>query len=390
MDLEQLQQGSYKGVPFLLANATTAGGNKNVVHTYPNSDRQTVENLGRTPRSFSLNLIIPSTDYAQRRDALLAAIEEKTPGPLIHPLYGRVDNVIAGPFSLSEDLTELGDGKLSVTFLINDGPQVPQQAGLTVRSVVTAKDAVETANRANMVQNHKVTPGFLGSFQSTLDSVQAAATAFVTSAVPIDDGSEYFAQAQALYDNAASVAQDGGAIADSIKAQYTAAQTLFTEKWREFEFMKAKFGFGESNGGAEAKTAAQLEKKQNKELFNALMRVSALSYAYVAAVQLDFATLDDVNEVDGTLEEQYSTLVDLAGVDTDTREALADLRQLAQEFLDEAKLTARRVVTVYTNATTARLLAFQYYGDDTQGEDVANLNVGNVSNLSGDVQVLTE
>lgn len=390
MDLEQLQQGSYKGVPFLLANGTTTGGNKNIVHQYPNSDRQTVENLGNTPRSFALNIIIPSTNYVQRRDALLAAIEEKTPGPLIHPLYGRVDNVIAGPFSLSEDLTELGDGKLSITFLIDDGPQVPQQAALTVRSVVTAKDAVETANRANMVQNHKVTPGFLGSFQSTLDSIQAAATAFVTSAVPIDDGSEYFAQAQALSDEAATIAQDGGAIADSIKAQYTAAQALFSEKRREFEFMKAKFGFGESNGGAEAKTAAQLEKKQNKELFDALMRVSALSYAYVAAVQLDFTSLDDVNEVDTTLEAQYDALVDLAGVDTDTRDALADLRQLAQEFLDEAKLTARRIIDVYTQPTTARLLAFSYYGDDEQGEAIAELNGGEVSNLAGNVQVLTE
>lgn len=390
MDLEQTQAGSYKGVPFLLANGTVTGGNKNVVHAYPNSDRQTVENLGNTPRSYALNLIIPSTNYVRNRDALIAALEEKTPGPLIHPLYGRIDNVIAGPYSLNEDFTALGDGKLSVTMLVQNGPGIPEQAGLTVVSVSNAKDAVAAAILVNMAENHEVTPGFLGSFQGTLDNIAAAVDAFTVSSVAISDGSEYFAQAKAFADDAAAIAQQGQDIADRINDQYTTAQSLFTDKRRELDYMLSKFGFGAGNGGAEPKTAAQIQKQNNKDLFDATMRVSALSYAYVSSVQIDYTTLSDVQNVEDTLEQQYDAVVDLPGVDTDTREALADLRQIAQNFLDAAKLTAQRVVTVYTHPTTARLLAFAYYGDDTQGEDIANLNAGNVSNLSGNVQVLTE
>lgn len=390
MDLEQLQQGSYKGVPFLLASGTTTGGNKNVVHAYPNSDRQTVENLGNTPRSYALDLIIPSTSYIERRDALLAAVAEKTPGPLIHPMYGRIENVIAGPFSLTEDLTALGDGKLSVTFLVDNGPQVPEQAGLTEAQVLRARDLAAAAVQTNLSDNFQVTPSYAGSFESASASVSNAAKAFKTSQSPLDMADDLLNAADALASDAAALILAPANLATRLTGMFDQAAALLDDPLSALNYYQDKFNFGIGNGGATARTAAQLEAASNKALFDSAMRVQALCYAYAAAIAVDYGTLDDVEEMEALLELQYAAVVDLAGTDTDTREALADLRQSAQEFLDTAKLTARRVITVTTHPTTARLLAFRYYGDDNQGESIVNLNNGNVSNLSGSVQVLTE
>jgi prophage DNA circulation protein len=390
MDIEQLDQGSYKGVPFLLANGTVSGGNKNALHSYVNSNRQTVENLGTKPRSYPLNIIIPSTNYRQRRDALLAALEDPTPGPLIHPLYGRIENVVAQPYTLNEDLTSLGDGKLSVTFEVDNGPGVPEQAGLTVSQVARANTDVTTAVQANLTDNFNVTPGYLGSFESALAGVQAAAEAFVRSQLPLDNVDGLLDSAGELGGNATALVTDASELSKQLTAQYDEAKSLISDAEAKLAYYKEKFNFGSGNGGATPKTAAQIEAHNNKAVFDSAMRVQALSYSYVAAAQRSYATLEDVQEQDTALEVQYAAVIDLPGTDTATREALADLRQVAQEFLDAAKLTARRIITVRTHPTTARLLAFRYYGDDTQGEDVANLNGGNVSNLAGDVQVLTE
>jgi len=390
MDLEQVQAGSYKGVPFRLASGSVGGGNKNVIHSYPNSNRQTVENLGTRPRSYPLNIIIPSTSYIERRDALLAALEDPTPGPLIHPLYGRIENVVAQPYTLNENLTELGDGKLSVTFVIDNGPGVPQQAGLSVATVNRAKVLATQAVEQNLTDNFSVTPGYLGSFEAAQELIQAASITFKESTAPLDKADELLNAADELAADAAALISAPANLATRITGMFDQAQSLLDDPVQALEYYRGKFGFGDDGDGDTPKTAAQIEASRNKDLFNSAMRTEALCYAYVGAAQRDYATLSEVQALEQALETQYDSIVDLDGTDTPTREAVSDLRQLAQEFLDDAKLTARRIVTVRTHPTTARLLAFRYYGDDEQGEDVANLNDGNVSDLSGNVEVLTE
>jgi len=373
-----------------LASGSVAGGNKNVIHSYPNSNRQTVENLGTRPRSYPLNIIIPSTSYTERRDALLAALDDPAPGPLIHPLYGRIENVVAQPYTLNENLTELGDGKLSVTFVIDNGPGVPQQAGLSVATVNRAKVLATQAVEQNLADNFSVTPGYLGSFEAAQGAVQDASAAFKESTAPLDKADELLNAADDLATDAAALILAPANLGSRLTGMFDQAQSLLDNPMQALEYYKGKFGFGDDGNGAVPKTAAQVETARNKALFNSAMRTEALCYAYVSASQGDYATLSEVRAVEQALETQYDSVADLEGTDTSTREAVADLRQLAQEFLDEAKITARRIITVSTHPTTARLLAFRYYGDDEQGEGVVNLNDGNVSDLSGTVEVLTE
>jgi prophage DNA circulation protein len=390
MDIEQLDQGSYKGVPFLLARGTVSGGNKNALHSYVNSNRQTVENLGTKPRSYPLNIIIPSTNYRQRRDALLAALEDPAPGPLIHPLYGRIENVVAQPYTLNEDLTSLGDGKLSVTFEIDNGPGIPEQAGLTVAQVAKAQKLAADAVQNNIANNFSVTPGFLGSFESAQASVQAAALAFKESQAPLDAVDELLDAAQSLEDDATALILAPANLASRLRSQFDTAASLLDDPVAALAYYRGKFYFGEEESPQTPKTAAQIEAVRNKGILDGAVRTLSLTNSYVAASRRSYGTLAEVQAQESELEDQYDAVADLPGTDVDTRERLSDLRQKAQEFLDAAKLTARRIIDVHTHPTTARLLAFSYYGDDTQGEDVANLNGGNVSNLSGDVEVLTE
>ena len=390
MNLDETLSGTFKGVPFLMTSGTVTGGNKNVVHSYPNSNRQTVENLGQTPRSFPVNIILASSDYVAKRDALLAVFEDGKPGPLVHPFHGRVENVIAGPYTLSEDFTSLGSGTITVTFYIDNGPGVPQAAGITVSAVARSNSVVSSKVQNNLGNNFLVTPSYLGSFEAATSAVQDASLAFKQSQAPIDEASGYLDAASELATEAAALITAPINLALRLTDLFGQAAGLFDDPRDALKHFYGFFGFGENTTHNSPVTAAQIQSANNKDIFDSAINIQSLGYAYVASVQADYVTVDDVDQVVNRMEEQYHSVINGDGIDTETREALTDLREAALTLLDSIKLTARRVIDVRTHPTTARLLAFKYYGDDQQGEAIANLNSGNVSDLSGTVQVLTE
>ena len=70
---------------------------------------------------------------------------------------------------------------------------------------------------------------------------------------------------------------------------------------------------------------------------------------------------------------------------------LEDQRKVTQQFFNDQKLDAQQVITVSTQILPARIIAFQYYGDSTDGARIAILNDEiNVSFLEGDIQIFTE
>jgi len=391
MDLSQVQAGSYKGVPFLLTSGTVEGGNKNVIHSYPNSSRQTVENLGQTPRRFPLNIVIPSGSYVESRQALLAALEDPTPGPLMHPLHGRVENVVAGPYTLNESLSELGDGKITVTFFIDNGPGVPQRAGTTINTVARANNTLVTAVNSNMASNYAVTPGFIGNFESATEMVQDAAVAFKKSQAPIDDLSAFVNAVDSFAAEAAALILAPANLANRITGIMDQASGLFDDPLDALTYYTDLFDFGDDTPTTSGLTAGQQERDNATAVFSATMQCQALGQAYLSSVQGDYETVDEVEAVTARLDAQFFKVFGLSGLDDASKSAMADVRQEVAAFLDEVKLTAKRVVSVKTHRTSVRLLAYAYYGDSSQGEAIANLNgIEDVNDVEGTVLVLTE
>ncbi|HSR77153.1 MAG TPA: DNA circularization N-terminal domain-containing protein, partial [Xanthobacteraceae bacterium] len=50
---EQLQPGSWRGVPFVMDAAENRAGRRTAIHEYPYRDTVWVEDLGRLPRRFA-------------------------------------------------------------------------------------------------------------------------------------------------------------------------------------------------------------------------------------------------------------------------------------------------------------------------------------------------
>lgn len=91
---EQLRPASLRGIACWVEDAELAIGRRVAVHEFPFRDEPYHEDLGRSLRELSLELILVGDDVIQRAQQLEAAVEAPGPARLVHPWYGELDVVI--------------------------------------------------------------------------------------------------------------------------------------------------------------------------------------------------------------------------------------------------------------------------------------------------------
>lgn len=112
---DDYRTGSFRGAPFRTVSHEGSGGRRAVIHEYPGRDDPTSEDMGRLSRRFALELFVAGRDYFGDRDALIAALEIKGPGLLVHPYLGQ-HNVVVLSYSVAESTDEGGIARFSIEF----------------------------------------------------------------------------------------------------------------------------------------------------------------------------------------------------------------------------------------------------------------------------------
>ncbi|MTK12708.1 MAG: multidrug DMT transporter [Clostridiaceae bacterium] len=105
---DDLQQASFRGVPFGVLSADIQAGRRLAPHEYPYRDAPWIEDLGRAMRRIHLvgfllegDAIYGGGDVIAQRDQMLAALETAGPATLVHPTLGRLV-VNAEPATITE------------------------------------------------------------------------------------------------------------------------------------------------------------------------------------------------------------------------------------------------------------------------------------------------
>ncbi len=93
------QNGSFRGVPFIVEANSLKRGRQVALHIYPFRDDPWPEDLGRSPRVTSFRGFLLGDDADQQMLALTAAVETPGSGQLVHPVLGSISvQVIACTF----------------------------------------------------------------------------------------------------------------------------------------------------------------------------------------------------------------------------------------------------------------------------------------------------
>lgn len=409
---------SYAKVPFLVKGAPTTGGVKTVKHVFPNSSNQVIENLGQLQNTFNVQAWITNDstqdNYITKRDTLIAALNKGVREVLVHPLFGIVDNVIATTWSLSEDFTDLGVATFNITFEIDLPQSVPQVAANTFSQVESTQSIATTSITADVAGSYDIQ--FFNNVSDAIAQVDGFVDALVENteifSINVDQLNTFNSQVSDLTANIATLVRTPQALADSVNNLFETMSGMYTTVDATFDVLKQFFNFGDDDIEIVGSTASKIERKKNRELFNNSIQSYALVHAYTQASQLDFATVDDQQEVSAELEAQFdkvsanvviptlATFFDTdktlppsyieLGLSTDTKADINDQRIAVQNLFDDNSVTLGRIITILTPLTTARALAYQYYGSSELGEDIARLNnITDPAFVEGEVRIIT-
>lgn len=408
-DEGKILNGLYKSLPIAIRSGSVSGGRKTVVKQFPNRDTQSVEDLGLQPRKYSLEIIVRDTtdaEYFSYRDTLLAILDQKGPGELIHPLYGRIDNVVSVNYSLSENFNSFGDTVVSVNFEVDNSTGIPQGTDNVGPQIATANSVVQDAINTDIAENFEVSNEFVGNFQAGVDKVNGVIDAARESTAFIGEAAQTLNEVSAelgqLSADINGLVSDPLALADAFTGLFENINGLYASASSTFDTFLGFFGFGNNDVEIKQDTVGRIEQQTNNEVLNGAVAASALGFAFLSATDIDFETVREIDELTAELDAQYELVLTgraegsdptsppTVGASQDVIDAVTEMRVKVLAALDDIRLNTSQIVSVHTNPTTARLLGFTYYGDDTQGQALVDLNgFTDVSFVEGTVEVLT-
>ncbi len=386
--------GSYRGIPIAIDSGTVDGGRKVSVKQFPGRDTQTVEDLGLQPRKYSLDIIVSAKtnqDYFSYRNNLIAALEDKEPAELIHPLFGRIDDVVAVSYSLNESFSSFGDTTVTVNFEVNSSTGIPQSSGNVITQVQESNKAVNVAAVADISNNYKVENKFAGNFGSAVDKVDGIIGSVEESfsflgEEPQDlDGFANFL----LGISAVALVSSPAVLGDTVAELFARANVLYESAESTLESFAGMFGFGDDDTEIMTTTVGLAQRDQNNNVLNGSVSALALGYAYQSASLIEYQTTDEIDAVAARLDDQYAATQE-SGSSQEVKDAITDMRVNVLGLFDQARVNASQVISVNALPTTGRLLAYSYYGNDDFGESIIDLNsITDVSFVEGDVEILT-
>lgn len=403
MQPDELQIATYKGVEWLVTEGPTSGGKKTVAKRPLNSDRQTIEELGRQPREYTLNGQVSArynpdgsirVPYRVQRRRLIDAFESEGPGVLIHPFLGRMENLVALRFRIGETSTSLGMAPLEVTFAPDDGSSLPRVDESVVGSITEASEAVLTSVDADIADRFEVEAQQQGVFEDALDRVQSAAQAYRSAirrvALIGEPVVEVLDQVDELEEEATAFALDPIALADRIVTIARDIEASFDDKPLAYRTFVRLFGFGDELGRLAENTLARITRQRNRDAINGGVQAGALAGAYLAAAERDdYETTDDLLTVELELEAQYDKIRDQGTAPGEILDALADLRVATLRFFAQQRDVRPRIIEIETPLVSVRVLAFRYYGATDQADVIARLNDSPDGLVEGRVRILS-
>lgn len=392
--IDDLFPASYKGAEFLINSAAIKGGRKDVLHSFPQSDKQNIEDLGLLPRNFTLPAIINEPDYINKRDTLLRALEEGGAGVLIHPSFGRIENIFARSFTGNEDFTRLGDTTFTIVFDVSDTDGLPTQASTGVSEVSQNSDIVNRGIEIDIGSIFSVTNSFPRNFLSAqlqqlriIDTLLNNVRSLTATPVQINS---FNAKVVDYNSNINSLITEPTELAAVMSSVFLDIPGLYTEPKEQVTVLSQFFVFGDDDEPINQTTAGRIERKRNQDIINDSVKGFSLTQSYVSAAQINFSTVEEIEDTANILETGFQSVKSAGALSTETLGNLEDLRTITQRLFDEQKLTANQIINVNTQKLPSRVIAYQYYGESDLGNNIALLNNSiNVSGISGDIDILT-
>lgn len=377
---DKLQKGSFRGAPFHWQKADGEVGRKSARHDYPQRDDAYIEDMGKAPREFTLEVFVLGAEYMAARDKLIAACEEPGPGTLVHPTMGTVRVALSGKVRISETTDEGGMCRFTLPFVLAGENKYPTASADTSGVVATRADAALGKVKDNFGKTFsvKAKPTFIGDAaqdlaQSVLTKVNAVRAKIPGSLVPARVTS-FVSTLSNIRSSTSSLVHTPLDMANEYQGFMTTLSTLTDNPLSAFHAYRGLFGFGDDVQPVSRTTANRRLQADNQQALVDLVRQTAVIEAARLSSQIDYPSQQDAVTIRDELTDRLDGEMETT-TDDDTYQALAALRFAVVQDVTSRGADLARLVSYTPNITLpALVVAHSLYGDATLADDLVARN----------------
>lgn len=391
--LGQLLPASFRGVSFYCAESTVDSGRKQVTHEFPNSDRRFVEDLGRLQNIYKMKAIIGGKDYLNARNALQSALEQPGIGLLVHPFFGNI-NVVAKPYTLSENITTLGEAIFQLTFERSEENIYPVGSVTNLSRIFSFSETALGGLVGDIAKGFSLINNFPNNFLDAQSLVQNIASAFGIN-------TSVYTQARAALDsfksllgryedNTNNAIANPSVLGENTMGLYKGMDDLITDPTDRLDAYSRFYDFYDNKEVTPPTTFERIQRQNNRDVMAGSIQGGALVQSYKTASQIDFDNIRELNTTQDLLEKQYQKIINNRSISDNTKSLIQNLRTETRKFFEAERLNVNNITTISTARQPLRVLTYQYYGDTENVTRIARLNsIYENGFVEGDVDILT-
>ena len=380
---DNLQEASFRGVPFFYDSTGIDGGRRTQTHEFAYRDKPYTEDLGRKAQEIPIEAYVLGDDYMTARDNLLKACNEEGPGELIHPYYGSIQ-VNCQVISVRESTSEGRIARISLQFIEAGEKFFPDSSPDRSSAVTSAaeklnKSSIEDFARTFTIEN---TPEFIGA-QAVVDIIRF-----------IDTISGLSTENDDLRESVPSLLRYPAVLAEGIQNIFTGIAESKTDSTDSPENEPLKTLIEACNYGHRTSvtfgSVTQSRLIDNSNAIVDLIRRSAASAAANKAVETDFTTRNEAEATRDKIADSLDSQSEYT-LNTQTYIALTDMRAALVQAIPKEGLP--ELISVSINHPVPSLaLAYELYEDALRGDEIVTRNRIRHPGFIGpaDIQVISE
>jgi hypothetical protein len=411
----------YNGIRFYWESEDEKGGRNLAIYKHPNSNKQTIQDMGGIPQTFTVNAIIAGSNYLADSERFRNALIVGGVGDLIIPNFG-IHKVRLESYSRSTSQKQIGRHDYTLTFLLEEMTGLAGEDYVSIEDIYNgyleanqaladslARNWESPTTNANRLSAISDTQQFLDAMQDVAKAVNGAVRkveklknqvetavsvgeiyadllvtegplAMIASAVGI--GSSY-SKIVSMIDFGKNfpnrLAELATTVIDAFSTQINDGYNFFMPLWDEDY------------------TAEWNQRNNNRKMSIETMRAGAMMALLNDIPNIDFQTSEDIRKYQIELQGFFQSLTNVEDSiifeDSGFMEKLLALKEYTFGYMNQIQDDVFYLVDINISQQPANVLSAKLYGEESRDEIIAradilkSLNDGKVI-FDGDTTVL--
>lgn len=402
----------YNGKKFYWESENEKGGRNLVIFKHPNSNKQTIQDMGGIPQTFTVNAIIAGANYLADSEAFRNVLIKGGRGDLILPNFG-IHKVVLQDYSRETSQKQIGRHDYTLTFILEEMAGLAGQDYVTIEDVyngyLEANEAlakslgdnwetpISNANRLSAVSDSQ---SFMDAMQDVAKEVNGAVRKIekyknqIETAVSVAEMYVELMVTESPLAMIASAVGLGSSYSKIVKMidfgknfhnrvldlVENAIDSFSTQVNDDYDFNIPLW--------AEDYTTEWTQRNKNRTLIVESIRAGALIGLLNDVPNIEFQTADDIRfyqiEIQGFFQSLTTREGSIIFNDSAFIEKLLQLKERAFAYMNQLQDEVFYFVDVNVSNVPANVLSAMLYGEETRDEIIAradilkNLNDGEV------------